>query len=229
MILTCPACTAQYVLPDNAIGAKGRRVKCTTCDYTWMQLPDNVPEVSFEPVEKAVFSVPEYDDSKPKTFAAPKKRITPVVKDKAAFSSRVLTVGLGISLILILFTLGSAALFRPLLVARVPATALLFEKIGLPVMEPGKGLAFDAVKVAITKSPANKDLLSVSGKLTNNTGKDVSLPRLIIRLNSKTGWLKDWPVNLYGKALAAGKTTDFNYDLKDFPQNGQSVTLLFAD
>jgi predicted Zn finger-like uncharacterized protein len=221
MIVTCPSCVAQYLLPDESIGEKGRRVKCTSCGYTWLQAADG--DVLSE---KAVFTLPEYDENMP--IRASRPRMTPVVSDTSPLPA-MLGIGSGLAAVALIVTLGVAVIFRQAVVAYAPSSALLFEKVGVPVKPPGMGLAFSDVKTQITQIPGRKDVLSVNGKLANNTKSDVPLARLIIRLNSENGWLKDWPVNLYGNALTAGKTTDFNYDLKDIPENGHSVTLLFAD
>ncbi len=35
MILTCPECATSYTIPDGAIGAEGRSVKCRKCAHVW--------------------------------------------------------------------------------------------------------------------------------------------------------------------------------------------------
>lgn len=49
MILTCPACSTRYVVPDNAISAEGRTVRCAKCRHSWHQDGPELDLANFEP------------------------------------------------------------------------------------------------------------------------------------------------------------------------------------
>ena len=40
MILNCPSCIAQFYVEDDLLGPSGRKVKCSSCGVTWMQMPE---------------------------------------------------------------------------------------------------------------------------------------------------------------------------------------------
>jgi predicted Zn finger-like uncharacterized protein len=55
MIIACPACATRYAVPDTAIRAQGRTVRCAKCRHSWFQdgasLPDQAQVAPPTPVE----------------------------------------------------------------------------------------------------------------------------------------------------------------------------------
>ena len=53
MILACPACDTRYAVPDSAIGAEGRTVRCARCRHSWFQEGSELDLETFESEEAA--------------------------------------------------------------------------------------------------------------------------------------------------------------------------------
>ncbi len=64
MIIACPACATRYVVPDSAIGAEGRTVRCAKCRHSWFQdgpepdPGDAAPEMAPPPLPEAAPAPP---------------------------------------------------------------------------------------------------------------------------------------------------------------------------
>ena len=52
MILSCDSCEKKFVVPDNAIGATGRLVQCSSCGNQWKQFPNNKETRAKEKISK---------------------------------------------------------------------------------------------------------------------------------------------------------------------------------
>jgi predicted Zn finger-like uncharacterized protein len=67
MIITCPACATRYVVPDSAVGAEGRTVRCAKCRHSWFQ---EGPELAGAPPPPAA-EEPEAHPAEPQSAPPP--------------------------------------------------------------------------------------------------------------------------------------------------------------
>ena len=75
MILNCNACEKKFVVPDNAIGANGRLVQCSSCGNQWKQFPIN-EEIKTKKKDFKVKSSPKKIQSTTKTTKRKVKKKT---------------------------------------------------------------------------------------------------------------------------------------------------------
>ena len=64
MKLTCPECSQSFSVPDNAIGPKGRKLRCSKCSHEWHQTLEMLEEkkaakpTAASPAEKPAAALP---------------------------------------------------------------------------------------------------------------------------------------------------------------------------
>ena len=77
MILNCNACEKKFVVPDNAIGANGRLVQCSSCGNQWKQFPINKEIQSKKKVFKVKSSFKKIQSATKTTKRKNKKKTGP--------------------------------------------------------------------------------------------------------------------------------------------------------
>lgn len=81
MIIACPACATRYVVPDSAIGADGRTVRCAKCRHSWYQEGPALEgaEVSAAPPDapEATPAAPPPTPSADDVAEPPREEVTP--------------------------------------------------------------------------------------------------------------------------------------------------------
>jgi predicted Zn finger-like uncharacterized protein len=219
MIITCPSCSAQYKLPDNSIGPKGRRVKCTSCAYTWLQAPagENVADILQHEIQENF--IPE---TKPFIKAGDSVGYVPVVKDTQKF--QFIAVAIVVFVMILLGSLAFMVATRQAMTATWQPLALFYQTLGFDVPAPGFDLKIDEIKAEI-----QEDYLIVKGKFINPRDQQQSLPQLVISVSNDKSWLKDWPIDLNGKILRPKEEIKFEYKLMDIPEDIKTVTIRFSE
>ncbi len=221
MIITCPACEAQYLLPDDSISANGRRVKCTSCSYTWLQ-SSNGAEEDVEVAKEFNYDV---ERAAKRQIYDPRQTVTPVTVQQGSWG-RTLAAASGFAAFMIVVSLGFLILFKDYAMTKWPPLALFYETVGIPKMAPGSDLVLENVTASLAE---DERVLLIKGSIKNPLKENRKLPNFLVRLSGKNGWLKDWPISLYEKTIVAEQSIGFEYGLKDTPVEGHEVTLRFAD
>ncbi len=235
MILECPACATRYEVPDTAIGAVGRKVRCAKCRHRWYAGAQAADEDEMEgampaqgPADAEVAGVgevaapadePGADDPPP--AAATGEAQAPVAGDSAAPARRRR-----------LWTW--AAIILALMVA---AAALAVTFWGLPEWVPGRSPAFaEAAPAELVldfprdqqgwrQLPNGTEIFGASGTITNAGATERAVPPILIVLrDSRERIVYSWEVVPPARSLAPGGTVAVNEAVTDAPRSAH-----FAD
>lgn len=154
MIITCPACHAQFHLQPGVLGTKGRTVRCSSCGERWFAEP--FIEAATEP------PMPALEAMAP---AAVVRRFP-------------LTSWLAGALVLLL--LAALVAGRDEIATRVPAMISLYQRLGLSLELPleieFRGLASER-RVA-----GGRPVLVVSGEISNISARPRPVPPIRVAL-----------------------------------------------
>ena len=236
MILECSQCRTRYLVPDSAIGADGRTVRCASCKHSWFQAPevldlatraspgDAQPRRSVPNYPAAAAPEPKRVYADDATVSAPdlgydpfahqppfKPRRNPAKRwTAAAFVA-------GFSMLL-----GAGAI----LYSGAPGIAA---QLGIGIGDAETPLRFADKDVKRRTPPGGGDLFAVSGKVVNPTGEKQHVPDIRIELRDAAGALVDsWRVTPEVRTLDANASIDFNSAKLNPPGNVRIVEFSFA-
>lgn len=243
MRVTCPNCQSKFKVPNKALGDKGRKVRCGSCQHQWFQTPpapkagpeaDAVPAADAPLEEQAAPADPPEDAEAPgdsEEFDPPPLRgltrergFRP--RDKPARRvPMALLVLLGIAVAI------PAALFaaRESLVHAWPASALLYQTVGLPVPVPGEGLVLQNVYVQ-HRLEGTVTLLVVNGEIRNPSDRQRSIPAIQgTVLDAEGRQLQSWLFQPDPALLLPKDTVRFTSEFAGPAAGAAKVHVTFSD
>jgi predicted Zn finger-like uncharacterized protein len=243
MLLVCPSCRTRYVVPDSAIGANGRQVRCASCRHSWFQ---DGPESVAPPPIAPVVAPPEVRET---VDSAPPPPVVAPISDPVAESAESVPVGLRVPPpddgLPERSQFAHEPPFRP---RRNPAKIMTYAAIAFAAIVTLGGVALwysgwlDSSlassggdsrltiqlhdNLELGRAADGSPYFIASGSIVNPTSERQSVPNMLVTLKDASGRsIFNWEMKPPVRALAPGATAEFSQLKRDVPLASSQISV----
>lgn len=224
MIIECTECHSRYLVPDHAIGADGRTVRCANCKHSWYQ-PPAVSALMERARERhaehaaAVATVAEPPPA-PTGYAPPAEDDWDADRRPRRNPARTWTIAAlaaGAAM-----TIGAAGILWS-------GQSGVAAWLGLPAAQQATPLQFADKAIDRRDLSTGNEMFAVSGKIVNPTDSRQRIPNIRADLRDAQGRpVYSWTITPERRFIGPRGTLDFNSAKLDVPGNVKMLELSFA-
>ncbi|MCS6878566.1 MAG: zinc-ribbon domain-containing protein [Geminicoccaceae bacterium] len=226
MIVVCPNCGAGFRLDPVHLKPEGRRVRCSACGHRWTIFPEAPEEAGPEGASPAVVATPQPAAGDSVAAPEPPPLATAPALGAPPSGKGAAIVG-WLLVLLLLLTLAGLVVGRNEIVAAFPETAVVYERLGLPVTVRF-GLEFKNLASKRVEE-AGIEIYVVEGEIHNSGGSRQRVPQ--IRVALLDGERKELDAALFApqhEILEPGGITRFEARIADPPPTTRTFRVTFA-
>lgn len=215
MILECTECRSRYLVPDAAIGADGRMVRCANCKHSWYQPPAAADVMQAAKDRRAAQAAVAPEPARVETpdYSGPSRR----ARRDPARKWTMLALAAGVTM---------SVAVAGILWSGNPGIA---SQLGLPVSAGETPLVIADKTIDRRDLTTGNELFAVSGKVVNPTDTRQRIPD--IRADLRDGQQRlvySWTITPERRFLGPRGQVEFNSAKLDVPESVRVMELSFA-
>jgi predicted Zn finger-like uncharacterized protein len=240
MILSCPACSTRYLVPDTSVGRIGRQVRCASCKHSWFAAPPQASaareaELALtQPIASPAYAPPPVyaPIQAPEMPSFVRDEGSDEAKGYDAFAhappfrprknpTRRWTFAAIFAAILFLGGIGAIQYFG------TPSWAA---KLGLPVGDFDVPLRFQMLRKAERRTlESGNELFAISARIINPTDTMQRVPDVLAELRDAQGRVVySWTITPPRRTIGPKGSIEFNSAEVDVPKGARALNLSFS-